>query len=58
MASDASNTQQQIFTSIDRILGEISGHNLGSQAEIVKNLAVAFRLAAGGPQPGGSVVTS
>ncbi|WGY03718.1 hypothetical protein QI633_08120 [Nocardioides sp. QY071] len=50
---------EAIYAEIERQAKALSGKtslNASSQASALKDLAVAYRLTAGGPQPGGSVV--
>lgn len=57
--ANQTEAQTAIFIEIERQAKSISdGLNSGTQASIIKDLAAAYRLAAGGPQPGGSVISS
>lgn len=50
---------EAIFDHIVEALAEAKTDcGAAARAEAIKNLAVAYRLVAGGPQPGGSVVSS
>lgn len=51
---------EALFAEISRQAGLIASGRLNpiSEASAVKDLAAAYRLAAGGPQPGGSVISS
>lgn len=55
-----STTQDAIFAEIERQVKAIEANGVQPTpaAALVKNLATAYRLVAGGQQPGGSVVTS
>lgn len=54
MASTQTATQEAIFADIRRVLesGDIAKQGAFRQGEIIRELALAFRYAAGGPQPG------
>lgn len=57
MASGASAAQQAIFDMIEKTAKDPrleEAYYAEQRAEILKNLALAYRYASGGPQPGGA----
>jgi hypothetical protein len=54
--STKSDAQEAIYAGISRIAGIIEHVPANAQATIVRDLAVAYRLAAGGTQPGSGIV--
>lgn len=52
------DAMKALYTEIERQTNALSGagYNAQSQAGIVRDLALAYRLVDGGPQPGTSVV--
>lgn len=55
MASGASSAQQAIFEMIEKTAKDarLEEYYVEQRAEILKGLALAYRYAAGGPQPSG-----
>lgn len=54
-----SSTQEALFAAIEKVISdELPDYagNATTQAEILANLALAYRYASGGPQPGNTVV--
>ena len=46
-----------IFREITRVAGELDSHkNVLTESAVIRDLALAYRLAAGGPPPGGSLI--
>lgn len=48
--------QQAIFTEVKAVIEGSKDSPTGHRAEVLRKAAIAYRLAAGGQQPGGSVV--
>lgn len=49
-------THDALLEQIHRLAGEVSDYPEIAQAEMLVNLALAYRYVAGGPQPGGHPV--
>ena len=51
-----SEAQEELFTQIAALASssELSQYGADGQAQILRNLALAYRYVAGGPQPGGT----
>lgn len=58
--ADIYDTQETLLNEIDRQARaiEAGGYGAADQADILKDLALAYRLTAGGAQPGSAVVGS
>lgn len=57
MADTREQAREAIYEGIVRVAGEISGWTENSQAEILKDLAAAYRMTYGGTQPGSAVIS-
>lgn len=54
MSSKHNEAQEALFAAITEVVPKLDGYsNASARANILKDLALAFRLTAGGAQPGG-----
>ncbi len=51
-----SDTQNAIWDAIIEVCEDAKSYSGGTRGQMIRDAAVAYRLAAGGQQPGGSLV--
>ncbi|WP_157559752.1 hypothetical protein [Nocardioides sp. Soil777] len=57
MSQKKEEAQEAIYAGIARVAGEMKDWTPDTQATMLRELAAAYRMAAGGQQPGSSIVT-